>query len=377
MATSNVQDPELIAGLYEAAANPAQWPSAWARLCRAFGAETGLLYRKDYAGAPPRIVASTNWDATALRVYSEYYVQMDPFGRAIDRANAYRSFTGQDIVAPDMLAESAIYRDFAIPYLGGAFHVVAASLVAAGEGRTGMGFARPFDAKPYTQVDRTALDEAALHVTAALRLERQLTDERLASASRGAALDQLTHGAVIVDATGTILFANDAALQFAADGGLVLGAPGEGLTCENPAEADRLTRLIVNAAHGGAAGSTRVTRPGRMPILAAIVSPLPLPLGVAVGVPPGADRRLALVIVRDLGATSDAAQSQLMELFSLTGAEAAIVPQLIAGESASLIAQSRGVAVATIRAQAARVLAKTGAANLRALASMIAALGAG
>jgi DNA-binding CsgD family transcriptional regulator len=51
------------------------------------------------------------------------------------------------------------------------------------------------------------------------------------------------------------------------------------------------------------------------------------------------------------------------------------LPQLLAGDSAALIAQSRGVQVATIRTQAARVLAKTGASNLRALASMVAALG--
>ncbi len=63
-----------------------------------------------------------------------------------------------------------------------------------------------------------------------------------------------------------------------------------------------------------------------------------------------------------------------MDLFGLTAAEAAIVPQLLEGDTAHLIAQSRGVSAATVRGQAARVLAKTGAANLRALATMVTAL---
>jgi DNA-binding CsgD family transcriptional regulator len=182
-------------------------------------------------------------------------------------------------------------------------------------------------------------------------------------------LDQYSHGAVIVDAQGAILFANDPALRLAATGGILLGADGDGLSCDRPDEADRLANLIYRAAARGEVGCTRVTRRGGRAILAATVAPLP---GAA-----GANIRPVLVTIRDLAATSDAAQADLMGLFGFTGAEAAIVPQLLAGDSAALIAQSRGVSVATIRAQAARVLAKTGAANLRALASMIAALGCG
>jgi DNA-binding NarL/FixJ family response regulator len=111
-------------------------------------------------------------------------------------------------------------------------------------------------------------------------------------------------------------------------------------------------------------------------MLAAIVDPLPLSLA-AVAQPAGRGQSLVLITLRDLSATSDSAASHLMDLFGLTAAEAGIVPQLLAGDSVSLIAQSRGVAVSTVKAQAAKVLAKTGAANLRALATMIAALGCG
>jgi DNA-binding CsgD family transcriptional regulator len=151
-------------------------------------------------------------------------------------------------------------------------------------------------------------------------------------------------------------------------GGLILS--GAGVTCADPRQAAKLAALIQCAAHGGPGGCTGISQGPKRAILAATASPLPVD-DDASGAP------LALLTLRDLGATSDVGEANLMELFGLTGAEAAIVPQLLAGDTMSLIAQSRGVSVATVRAQATRLLEKTGATNLRALASMIAALGCG
>jgi len=343
MPISRAQDPELIAGVYDAAAHPERWNTAWAAVCYAFDAENGLLFEQDDPSAAPRILAATNWEIAAPRLMGEFY---RPVGAP----------------TPPPGAGGMLYR--------GLFgHVLTTTIPLEGAALAGLGLQRTTTRAEFAGADRAALDHVARHVAAALRLEKLLTEERHASAMRGAALDRFSHGAVIVASDGAILFANDPALRLAATGGLLLGDAGDGLSCDRPDEADRLAALIHRAATRGEGGSTRITRPGRHAILAATVEPL---MSGA-----GADRRLVLVTVRDLAATSDAAQADLMGLFGLTGAEAAIVPQLLAGDSAALIAQSRGVTVATIRAQAARVLAKTGAANLRALASMIAALGCG
>ena len=340
MPMSFAQDPDLIAGVYAAAAHPDRWNHAWAAVCHAFEAENGVLFEQDDPSAAPRILAATNWESSAPRLFGEFYRQGE--------AQAASAAAGT-------------------PRHGSHGHLLTATVALEGAARAGLGLHRAITGAEFASADRMALDGVARHVAAALRLEKLLTEERLASATRGAALDQCSHGAVIVDSQGAILFANDPALRLAATGGLVLGAAGEGLSCDRPNEADRLATLIYRAAARGEGGTTRITRAGRQAILAATVEPLTLAVG--------ADRRLVLVTIHDLGATSDAAQTDLIGLFGLTGAEAAIVPQLLAGDSAALIAQSRGVTVATIRAQAARVLAKTGAANLRALASMIAALG--
>jgi DNA-binding CsgD family transcriptional regulator len=340
MPMSVAQDPDLVAGVYAAAAHPDRWNHAWAAVCHAFDAENGVLFEQDNPSAAPRILAATNWEDSAPRLFGEFYRQADAQAGSALAGMSFRDSYG---------------------------HLLTTTVALEGAARAGLGLHRATTGAEFASSDRAALDGVARHVAAALRLEKLLTEERLASAMRGAALDHYSHGAVIVDSQGAILFANDRALRLAATGGLVLGAAGEGLSCDRPNEADRLATLIYRAAARGEGGTTRITRAGRHAILAATVEPLALATG--------AGRRLVLVTIHDLGATSDAAQTDLIGLFGLTGAEAAIVPQLLAGDSAALIAQSRGVTVATIRAQAARVLAKTGAANLRALASMIAALG--
>jgi DNA-binding CsgD family transcriptional regulator len=274
---------------------------------------------------------------------------------------------------PAATERSELYNDFAVPYGGGAFHTLCAIIRLGGADFVRIGLHRPIDGTAFDETDRQALEKLTHHVAGALRLQDLLHAEQRAGAARAAALNQFRHGTVIVTASSDVLFANDAAATLAMGGGLVF-ANGT-LSCADRRDAARLRSLIECAAQGGPGGTSRISRGPQRPILAAIVAPLPITLAAAAIAHPE-DRQLALVTIKDLGATSDAGQANLMELFGLTGAEAAIVPQLLSGDSMNLIAQSRGVSLGTVRAQSTRLLEKTGAPNLRALATMISALGA-
>jgi DNA-binding CsgD family transcriptional regulator len=63
--------------------------------------------------------------------------------------------------------------------------------------------------------------------------------------------------------------------------------------------------------------------------------------------------------------------ARLMDMFGLTRAEAAILPALIAGETTSAVARALGLSTHTVRTHVRAVLAKTQAANLRALAMLV------
>jgi PAS domain-containing protein/DNA-binding CsgD family transcriptional regulator len=341
MLASPAHDPDVIAGFYEAAARRQGWGDAWASLCTSFRADTGLLFRRSQPSAQPFILAARNWPLETHDLALDARVRIDP-AWLDDVAGA-----GRASASPDTLCATVSLEGTAV---------------------IGMGLKR--DAGAFTEAERLALDGMGRHVAAAVRLEALLAAERIASAVRGAAMDVAPHGIVVLNGRGAILFANASARRIAAESGVLLGGGTIGLVPLHTGEAEKLEALVTSVSGGGPGGCVAIGRPGGLPPLAVTVDPLSVTLAE-----PGA--AYVMVTLRDLGATADAAPSHLMDLFGLTAAEAGIVPQLLCGESASLIAQSRGVAVGTVKAQAGRVLAKTGAPNLRALSLMIAALGCG
>jgi len=329
-----------------------------------------LLFHQPNLETAPRVVASMNWSGHAPAICAESREGNFASPRHVTLDMRYCSIVGQETVGSLDFNRDDAFHALCQPQSGaGAFHVLGANVPLSGTARAGVGLHRPISEPAFGETDRAALDSVSRHLAAALRLSVQLAAERQASAMRGAALHGLRHGVVVADADGTIMFSNDSAAYIAEEGGLILEGESGRVTCERADEAARLAALIRDAAEGGEGGCARITRGGRRAVLAAVVSPL-----AETGDDADA-RNLAMVSVRDLGDPSDATETHLMDLFGLTAAEAGILPQLLAGDSAALIAQSRGVQVATIRTQAARVLAKTGASNLRALASMVAALG--
>ena len=349
MLSTTAQDPEIIAGFYEAAARSQGWSDAWSALCTAFEADTGLLYRRSRPAAQPVILASCNWPAHTHGLAGEKTLRIDPAwleSLATQSAPAGKART-------DTLCTTAPLEGTAL---------------------IGMGLHRPVGLPRFTDADRSALDGMSRHVASALRLEALLAAERISSAVRGAAMDLSPHGIVVLNASSTILYANESARRIALEQGVRFGRWTSGMEHLEPNEATRLEALVTSVAGGGAGGCVRITRrDGRAPV-AVTIDPLAADIAQQNGLPAG---HYVMATLRDLGATIDAAPSHLMDLFGLTAAEAGIVPQLLCGESVALIAQSRGVAVSTVKAQAGKVLAKTGAPNLRALSMMIAALGCG
>ena len=376
MLPSPNQNPDLIAGFYEAAAHSGGWTGPWSALCTAFDADTGLLYRQSRPSAQPFILASRNWPIAGHDVAAGQTVQLD----RSRSARAARTVMGEDVVARfagDAARATLAAFDDARQQPATAFHVLSATIDLDDGALIGMGLHRPAEAPRFTDADRTALDGVGRHVAAALRLEAMLAAERTASALRGAALDLYPHGIVVTNGDGFVLFANLAAKRIAQAGGIVLGQSRSGLGLVKPDEAAKLEALVTSVGGGGLGGCTRVSRRQGTGVLAAIVEPLPVEMTQHAAALRNGDRPLVLISLRDLSATADASPCVLMDLFGLTAAEAGIVPQLLSGESVSLIAQSRGAAVSTVKAQAGKVLAKTGAPNLRALSTMIAALGCG
>jgi GAF domain-containing protein len=209
---SPAQNPDVIAGFYEAASHADGWGGAWSALCTAFSADTGLLYRQSRPASRPQILAVRNWPEASHNVAIDRYLQADP-----DPSHAGTT------EAP--------------------YHVLSSTVLLDGTAMIGLGLHRKPEAPRFTEEDRAALDGVGRHVAVALRLEALLAAERQASAIRGSALDLAPYGVLIANGRGEILFANRAAEEIAAAGGISLGHGRSCIGHMNPHEAEKLEAL--------------------------------------------------------------------------------------------------------------------------------------
>jgi DNA-binding CsgD family transcriptional regulator len=195
------------------------------------------------------------------------------------------------------------------------------------------------------------------HLQRAVALRRRLDHVDMLGAAALKALDTVHHAVLLLDQDRRLMHANAVgdALLSKADG---LGASRGLLVAGTAAWTNRLREALGRAAgiDGTPARATalRLPRPAAGGTLAALVMPFHHEAHWSL------PRRPALLVcVTDPTAISVPPAWQIAELFGLTGAEAALAADLLAGESVRQIAERRGRSVNTVRTQLALLMAKT------------------
>ena len=180
------------------------------------------------------------------------------------------------------------------------------------------------------------------------------TEANILGASTAAALDQFTHGVVLLDHRGRIRFLNRLAQELVeADDGVAIR---EGLlVASSPKEATRLRdalRALVDTARGC---SLRLRKTSQRRALTLLMCPLTL------DTPRSASRRPAsLIVITDPDSGCFAPKQRLMETYRLTAAEASMVMGLLKGDDLKQIADEKHISYETARTHLRRVLIKTG-----------------
>ena len=181
-------------------------------------------------------------------------------------------------------------------------------------------------------------------------------NERWRSSLALQALDQLSSGIIISDDGGRVLEMNRAArAMLRREDGLAVHS---GHLCARRAfETAKMTKLIAAATAAGepriAARRMLVGRGDGRPAYVLTVVPLDPDL-------PTADRPLAMMVIIDPERHSPA-ESELVELFGLSRAEARLAAALVTGKTLTEIAGEFGLQVATLRTQLRSILQKVGA----------------
>jgi PAS domain-containing protein len=213
---------------------------------------------------------------------------------------------------------------------------------------------------PFGDLEVAALQRMVPHLQRAARLHVQMQELRLHNQALEAALDQLPFGMIVADASGRVLIINRAAEEMAAKSDGLLLRSGH-LTAGRTAEAAALARHIAEAARtaacrrGEGGGALLVSRPSGRRSFALLVAPLSPDVTLAAAHQAPA----ALILITDLNSAPAVLGNRLIELFSLTPAEACVAVALSGGKRLQDVAEERRVRLPTLRTQLRAILEKT------------------
>lgn len=342
----------LIGAIYDAAADPSRWPGTLGLLADAYGAAAVGIGRQgkapgEFWGFAPRI------DPAFVANYAAYYHSVNPIWSQVPHTPVGTVQTDSMIMPKSAFVRTEFYSDFlSIQGIDSMLNAV----VAIEEGRQTVVTVHGRRAFEPEHIRLHKL--LAPHLERAVQLNVKLAKLEMNHAASVEALNQLDQGALLVDASAGVVFANCAAEGlFAAGRGLRLS--GRVLHANVPVETTRLHALIAGCARGGveagAGGCLFLSRaPGK-----ASLSLLVVPLRCE---PPFlmAEGPVAVLFVTDPERRAKPPTVQIKDAFGLTAAEAGFAVEILKGDGIQAAADRLAITRSTARTHLSHVFEKTG-----------------
>lgn len=361
----------LVSSFYDAVTGASDWAAAGEALCDVIGAQSAVFSVKRGDGQSVNLLSPTDPDEMD---YNNRYRAIDPirpWAESIQSGGDWLSAVrfSDEILPLEQFRNSEFYRDFARHH--GQDYMMIGALGDAG--RTLLVLFR--DRIPFSDEDRATLSRLLPHALKTLELGRRLEADQRVATFQAAALDATANCVLVVDAALQVYFANRAASDVIESGNSALtlrrgiirldGRLGQLSARGNP-DAARLRQAVADAVVQSRSSSFRL---GATPAPdreardeACYVCPLPNDAAIQ-GLPAAAG--LAMLVVQALRPPAGPHPSLLMDLFGMSGSEAAVAVAILGGRSAEEVASERNVSLDTVRTQLRAVLRKSDAANLR------------
>jgi DNA-binding CsgD family transcriptional regulator len=377
----------LIADLYESALLPEQIPDVLARINQALDCDGLHLVGKDEdTSAVFASVVIGERIAAAERDYLAHYHRIDPRLQIGLNSPTAVVVACHDFLDDRFVSGSEFYQDFLIP--AGPRYVIGGNIHRAGGKNIHIALNHLVGRPEFSDEKRREVGTYMFHLSRWAK-HLFLADELRGAASSGFfALETLGQGILILDERSSVLFANQAAQRLLGDvltarGFRTSWAPGAHLKTQfRQTIRDRQARTLPLVHPIG----------GRPTPLVLSLLPLPRDRGMGVRMPSGMEAvsrvldpaqsggigaipsASLVVLIRAQEATRAAGPGRYQRAFGLTPAEARLADALAHGASPQGYADTAGLSITTVRTQIRALLAKTGAANLRALVVLLAGL---
>ena len=361
-----------IGQIYDASLQPALWAMVLDSLRRDMGATCGLMHICDTKTHAPLISADVGVDPNGITVYAEHFYKHDLWAHQFSRANEGDVFIGEQLVAPEVFANSKFLHDFLLPYAGP--HALIGVPARNSNFDANFTLIRRRSEGPF---DREAIrfwQHLMPHINRSIHVSLKLGNARSIASAIDVATKSVNFGIIVIAYNGKPRFINEIGSRILrADDGV--SVTGNGIRAQRGSENIILQRILkgsLDASAGigiRAGGALRISRPSGRRAYYLLISPINRePLEAAFSLPE------ALVIIKDPDADIDISAQTLQRIFQLTRAEARLTAKFFETTSLREAANEIGLTEGTARQYLKNVFAKTDTRNQAGLIKLIARL---
>lgn len=341
----------LLGAIYEAAADPSNWPKALTLLANSLGAPSAGIARQ--GRTPSECWSFSTQDPSFAEKCMLHDHQVNPIRQRAGSTPAGTVQTDAVVMARSGFPCTEFSNDFLCP---AGVHAMLNCVALVEEGRQPVVTAQ--GSREFGPEHVRLQQFLAPHLQRAVQLNIKLAKLETNHAASVEALNRLDQGALLADAGGRVLFANRVAED-------LFGA-GRDLRLDNgvihsrsAADTSRLRGLIeacarkgINAGKGGNLSLSRGR--GKAP-LSFLVVPLHYEMPFLM-----ADGPAALILVTDPDREAKPLAAQIRAKFGLTTREAMFAAEIISGDSIQAAADRLKITRSTARTHLSRIFDKTG-----------------
>jgi DNA-binding CsgD family transcriptional regulator len=358
----------IISLIYEAAVGGSEeWNTALLNLSDLFGgwtANAALVDVRTFAG---------QWDAVRIDLasfesYAQYYGALNPVNHALTTLPTGSVYFDYTTTPQNEMIMSEFYNDWARPNdLGGCMGVLA----LREDSKLGLVcISRPLHKPDFDEGYRAAMELLAPHLKLAMQVRQRLATSRSECALACSALDQLSHGVMLLSPSGALQFSNAAMKDILEQRDGLQIVQGGLIIASTPATTRTIRRMIEKALTVGKGSSTALGRPTGKQDLHVLIMPISAALSERVQASAG-----AIMFVTDPECVVLQSAECLREIFGLTAAEAIVAQEIGTGAGVKQVARRLAVSETTVRTHLQKVFVKTGTDRQARLTKLLASLG--
>jgi DNA-binding NarL/FixJ family response regulator len=349
---------QLIAAVYDAALDPALWPSALGQACGYVGGGASLIFWTDYALKTGTRFLSWGDDPEWTRLYFEKYIPYNPMIPAQYFSEVEEVKTAHDLTPYQELVQTKFYKEWMAPQ--GYVDNIYCNLDKSATSYAAFAIGRTTREGPADEEARRRMRLLVPHVRRAVLIGKVIDLHRLEAASLSAVLDSLSAAMLLVDAGARIVHVNAAGRIMLDQGDVVRDVNGIVLARE-AAATQTLHEVFAASGQGDPAVGTK----GIAVQLRALdgESWLAHVMPLTSGARQQASLALAataVVFVRRASLDTPSAIESVAKLHKLTASELRVLQAVVDIGGVPAVAEALGISEATVKTHLQHLFAKTG-----------------